>query len=330
MPSQSPDVHQWICDACVPPVAAADWADAPPTREPPSVGFLAMTQESARLDLPVRIIVPHSGLDGFRHALYSLWTAFPHACELAWRFFLRDTRASYRQSLLGYLWIVLPPLANTAVWVLLNKAEVIRIASGAVPYPVFVLISTVLWAAFNGAVTSTLASVNEARGILNKVNFPHESLAYSAFLKSFVDAVIPAVMLLPASWLYHVPVRTCALLFPLSLVAALLLGLAIGLILVPLASLYSDVSRTAQLVLRFGFFVTPVIFPLPTTGWARSLMLLNPLTPIIVSGRTWMAGSGESMPLAFAAVFGGSLAVIAMGLVLFKVALPHLIERLSA
>ena len=281
-------------------------------------------------ELPVRVIVPHSGLDGFRYALRSLFTGFPQARELAWRFFLRDTRASHRQSLLGYFWLVFPPLVNTLVWVMLNKSDVIRIDSGAVPYPLFVLAGTVLWTAFNGAIVASMGVVGEARGVLAKVNFPHESLVYTAFLKSLVDAAIPAVLLLPALWIYHVPLQAAALLFPVSLIAALLLGLALGLILVPIASLYADVGRAVQLALRFGFFVTPVIFPLPAAGLARSFMCLNPLTPILVSGRTWLAGSGEAMPMTFVAVLAGSVLLAAAGLLFFKVAMPHLIERLSS
>jgi lipopolysaccharide transport system permease protein len=281
-------------------------------------------------DTQIRVIVPHSGLNGFRFAVSSLWTALPQARALAWRLFLRDTQAAHRQSLLGYLWIILPPLVNTLVWVVLNHSGVVRIESGAVPYPVFVLVGTVLWAAFNGAIVATLGVVNDARGMLAKVNFPHESLVYTAFLKAAVDAMIPALLLVPALWLYRVPLQFSALLFPVALLASLTLGLALGLALVPIASLYSDVGRAVQLALRFGFFVTPVIFPLPAAGLARSLMMLNPLTTILVTGRTWLAGSGEAMPVAFVAIFGAALACAAIGLIFFKVVLPHLIERLSA
>ncbi len=84
--------------------------------------------------------------------------------------------------------------------------------------------------------------------------------------------------------------------FPLALLGALLVGCSIGLILTPIAALYHDVSRGMQLALRFGFFLTPVIFPLPEAGLPRMLMLLNPVTPILVSGRAWLTGSGEAMP----------------------------------
>jgi lipopolysaccharide transport system permease protein len=281
-------------------------------------------------NLPVRVIVPHSGLAGFQYAMASLWVGFPAALRLALRFFLRDTKAAYRQSLLGYFWILLPPVANTLVWVMLNKSGVVSIDPGGVPYPIFVLAGTVLWAAFNGAIVATLGVVGEARGLLSKVNFPHESLVYNAFLKALVDATIPASLIIAALFFYPVELGIHALLFPVALLGLLLLGMAIGVILIPLATLYSDVGRGVQLALRFGFFVTPVIFPLPAAEPARTLMSLNPATPLIVSGRSWLVGAGDSMPVAFFGVILASLLVIAIGLLLFKVAMPHLIERLSS
>jgi lipopolysaccharide transport system permease protein len=285
---------------------------------------------SASSSLPIRVIVPHSGLAGIRFAVASIFSGFRQARQLAWRFFLRDTRAAHRQSILGYFWMILPPLANTLVWVFLNKSDVIRIDSGSTPYPLFVLAGTILWGAFNGGLMASMGVVGEARGVLSKVNFPHESLIYTAFLKSLLDSLIPALLILPALLIYGVGFHTSTLGFLVALLAALSLGLGIGILLIPIAALYSDVSRAIQLALRFGFFVTPVIFPLPQGGLSRTLFCLNPITPIIVSGRAWLVGSGETMNTAFFLVIAAVLLLSLFGMILFKVAMPHLIERLSS
>ncbi len=279
--------------------------------------------------LPLRVITPHAGLDGFRVAARSLVTGFVPARRLAWRFFLRDTRAEHRQSLLGYVWVVFPPLANTLIWVFLNGQNVVEIDPGSVPYPVFVLSGTILWTAFNGSLMSMLGIIGGARGMLAKVNFPHEALVYSALLKSLTDAVIAGLLLIPALMVFRVAVQPTMPLFLVALLGSLLLGCAIGLIALPLAALYTDIGRGVQLVLRFGFFLTPIVFPLPAAGIGRNLMILNPATPLIVSGRAWLTGSGEAMPAAFVAVIVASLALIVTGLLFYKVALPYLIERLS-
>jgi lipopolysaccharide transport system permease protein len=242
---------------------------------------------------------------------------------------VRDTRADHRQSLLGYFWLVVPALASTLTWVFLNGQKVIHIETGTVPYPVFVLSGTILWTAFNTSLMAMLGVVGAARGILAKVNFPHESLVYSAMLKSTVDAALAMLLVVPAVMMFGTPLSPLMALFPVAVLANLTLGWSLGLLVLPIAALYSDISRAIQLVLRFGFFLTPVIFMIPAAGIARRIMVLNPATPLIVSGRAWLAGSGEAMPLAFSVVFASSATLILFGLVLYKVALPQLIERLS-
>ncbi len=228
------------------------------------------------------------------------------------------------------MWLIVPPLANALTWVFLNNQRIISIDSGSVPYPLFVMTGTVLWTAFNTSLMGMLGVVNGARAFLGKVNFPHEALLYSSFLKSVVDAAIASLMLVPALFFFHAGLHSSMALFPFAVLASLVLGFSAGLVVLPIAALYSDISRGIQLVLRFGFFLTPVIFLLPSKGFSRALMLANPVTPVIVTGRAWLTGSPEAMPASFVAVFAVSLFVLFAGLVFYKVTMPHLIERLSS
>ena len=280
--------------------------------------------------LQTRHIRPQSGGAAFSKAITALVNGFAPAARLGWLFFLRDLRAEHRQSLLGYVWFVVPALANTAVWVFLNQQGVIRIDTGAIPYTAFVLVGTALWTAINNTVMIVIGVVNGSRNILAKVNFPHESLIYSAILKASVDAAMLSGLAVIFSLGLGVGWTQSALLFPLAVVAALVLGAAIGLACLPFATLYGDVSRAIQLLLRFAFFLTPVIYPVPPAGAARSLIMINPATPIIVAGRAWLLGSSETMAFAFVIETIAAGLVFALALVTYKVALPHLVERLGS
>ena len=288
------------------------------------------TLPSTSVTLETRVITPHAGLDAFKDAVASLISGFGQARQLAWRLFVRDTRADHRQSLLGYFWLVLPALANTMTWVFLNNQRVVDIDTGSVPYPLFVLSGIILWTAFNGSIMSMLGVISSARAFLGKVNFPHESLIYSAILKSALDAILAALVLIPALLLFADHFRPESFLFLAALVASIVAGSAIGLLILPVAGLYNDVSRGIQLILRFAFFLAPIIFALPSSGAARRIMLLNPVTPIITTGRDWLTRSGEGMPTGFAIVLVASTALITSGLIIYKVALPHLIERVGS
>lgn len=43
-----------------------------------------------------------------------MWSDLRVSPPVAWRLFLQNLRANYRQSRLGYFWLLLPPLATTA------------------------------------------------------------------------------------------------------------------------------------------------------------------------------------------------------------------------
>jgi homopolymeric O-antigen transport system permease protein len=287
------------------------------------------TVEPTDRKLPVRVITPHSGLDAFEDAIRSLVRDFPQSRALAWRMLVRDTRAMYRQSLLGYVWLFLPPLATVLVWVLLNSTSLVHIDSGNVPYPLFVLTGTVLWTAFNASVMAMQEIMGTARSALSKVNFPHEALVMTAFGKAVTNSVIPVLLLVPALALYRVTPEASGLLFPLGFVALMLLGSAIGLLFVPLGALYGDVGRAIQLALRFGFFLTPVIYALPTSGFSRTLLLINPVTAPLVSGRAWLLGSESSLFMPTVIVLIVSIVLLLLSTIALKVVMPFLIERLN-
>jgi len=192
-----------------------------------------------------------------------------------------------------------------------------------------VLSGTILWTAFNSSLMAMLGIVGAARGVLAKVNFPRESLVYSAILKASIDSGLAALLLVPALLIFGIVWTNSILLFPLALAGSLLVGTAIGLALLPIAALYGDIGRVLQFVLRFGFFFTPVIFELPSAGIARTLMLINPVTPAVVTGRAWLTGVGNTLTPAFLVVTAASILLFVGSLLFYKVAMPVIIERVS-
>jgi lipopolysaccharide transport system permease protein len=279
--------------------------------------------------LTERVISPHDGLDAFRYNLISLVKEWPFTRHLAYRIFIRDTQAMFRMSFLGYFWLIAPALANTLVWVLLSNSEVVKIDSGNVPYPLFVFVGTWLWTAFNSCLVSSLGLVDEAKSTLVKVNFPIESILLAGFGKNLLTVLITGIGLIPFLILYPVTPKLTMILFPFELIMVMLFGVAIGLFFVPIAALFSDISRTIHLALRFAFFLTPVIYPIPAQGLTRTLILSNPVSAMIVTPRWSLLGGEEPAVILFISFSLLAIILLFMSLLAVKVALPHILERLS-
>ena len=235
----------------------------------------------------------------------------------------------FRGSFLGWFWLVMPTLANSLVWVFLSSAEVVSIQTGQVPYPLFVFVGNLLWTAFNGCFVGGLGVLGEAGGTLSKVSFPHESLLLVVLWKSLLNIGLTLLALPPFLVLYPLQWRPEIVLFPVGLFLTMICGLSLGLILVPVAALFSDLTRAVHLGLRFLFFLTPVIFPLPPSGVARRLMLWNPVTSLVVTPRAWLLGGEVPDLITFALICSGCLLLLLVGILALKIAIPHIIERMG-
>ena len=251
------------------------------------------------------------------------------AAPLAWRLLVRNVSAQYRQSLLGYVWLLVPPLVMAGAWVFLNDADVVAVGATDVPYPVFVLVGTVLWNGFVEALNAPLRHLSEAQQLLTKVRVPAEAIVLAGLGEvAFNLAVRLGVVALVCLGLGFVP-PWMALLSPLGIGPLLLLGVAGGLLLAPFGLLYGDVQRGIGVVTTFWFFITPVAYPLPLEGLASLVAYGNPVSPLLMAARDLLTRGSVQAPLAALLVAGIALALLLASWGLFRVALPHIVFRLG-
>ncbi len=198
------------------------------------------------------------------------------------------------------------------------------------PYPAFAIIGTVLWAIFAESLTAPLSAVAASSSMLAKVNFPREALLLSAMgqllfgmaIKLSIVAVVFAYYQLPLSWTL-LPALGAVLLL-------MLLGFVIGLFLMPLGTLYTDVSSALTAILGLWFFLTPVVYP-PPQQWPYSLLaMLNPVSPLLAGARELATQGTLSNPLAFAVVALLTVLGFFVVWVLYRISLPILVERMHA
>jgi lipopolysaccharide transport system permease protein len=250
--------------------------------------------------------------------------------ELAWRLAVRDISAQYRQAFLGILWAFILPLANTAAWIFLNSTGIVVVADTALPYPVYVFTGTMLWAIFMDALNAPLQQVTAAKSMLAKLNFPREALIVSGIYQTLFNAGIKIALLVGALVLLGINPGWGLLLFPCGIFSLVLVGTAVGLLITPVGILYSDVGRALPLLMQFLMFITPVVFPMPKSGLAATLFSINPLTPVILSARDWLTGFTPEYLGYYLLVNLAAVALLHVVWVIYRLAMPILIERMSA
>jgi lipopolysaccharide transport system permease protein len=297
---------------------------------PAQEGILFFVPNSGNSSATVRIYTPESSLrrpevlfgEMIRDLRASRW--------LAWRLTVRDISAQYRQTFLGILWALIMPLATTVTWIFLSASGVVRVADTALPYPVYVFTGTMLWAIFVDALNAPLQKTAEARSMLSKINFPREALVLSGILQTLFNGAIRVSLMLGAVFAMGLRPGWNLALLPCAIFSLILAGSAVGLLLTPIGSLYTDVGRGTSLIMQFLMYLTPVVFPLPKEGWVKFLFEWNPLTPLILTARDWLTGFAPEFLGYYLIVNGFLLALLFLVWIAYRAAMPILVERMSS
>ncbi|MEO0407907.1 MAG: ABC transporter permease [Cyanobacteria bacterium P01_A01_bin.135] len=260
--------------------------------------------------------------------LQEIWQDLLSSRELAWQLIYRKINVRYRQSLLGPLWAVIPPVLAALTSRVLQQSGIVDVETPEeLPYPLYVMFATVLWQIFSRSLDMPLRAMKEGLSLLRTIQVPVEGLMLSGVGELVFDQGIQLLVL--AVVFVFAPVSIGWGVIPAlgALVLLMLLGISIGLFLVPFGSLYTDVSSALPYVTRFWFFLTPILYP-PPEQWPYSLLVkLNPVTPLLVGVIDLTTMNQLKDPLLFTAVAMVTIALFLVGWVVYRIAVPLLVER---
>lgn len=259
-----------------------------------------------------------------------MWQDLLASRELAWRLMIRDISAQYRQSFLGIFWAFVPPIVMTAGLLMAKNANVLTIGETDLPYAAYVMFSMTLWQTFLEALNGPIHAVTQAKSMLSKINFPREALILAKVGEVFFNFGIKLILIIGLFIWFKIPVTWTIILALFALVQLVALGTFIGVLLAPLGGLYQDVSRGIAMLTGIWLFLTPVIYPVPKEGVFSVIVGLNPVTPILVTIRELATTGQLSQLAAFWTVSLLTIIGLLIAWILFRLALPFVIERMSA
>lgn len=208
--------------------------------------------------------------------------------ELFYFFTLRDIKVKYKQTLLGFLWVVLQPIIMMSIFsVFFGRA--LNVPSDGVPYPIFVFSGLLLWNVFATGITNSSSSMITNANILKKIYFPRLIIPISAILVSLFDFVISFIVfcLYLGYMVYfeniNISIVGALLYLPLSILLATFTTVGLGCFLSSLNVKYRDFRYIVPFLVQILLFLTPVIYPtsIIEMAWLKNLVSLNPMTASI-------------------------------------------------
>lgn len=232
----------------------------------------------------------------------------------------REIKARYKQSIIGYFWVLLNPLAQMLVYTFVFSI-VFRFPSD-VPYPLFLFSALLPWTFLQSTITTATTSLISNGVLLKKVAFPREIIIYSVVIAKMIDFFFASLVFITMMVLFNVPfASTTYLFFPLFF-GQMLFTTGMSYILSSANLFYRDIQYLTNLALMILMYLSPVVYPLSLVPvkyvW---LYKLNPLVGFVEGYRSVLFGFPiETSIITWA--FGISFFIFVLGFIIFKKAEP--------
>jgi len=276
--------------------------------------------------MPTQFYTPYHN-QSLLNTLKDIFNGFISGKDLAYRLFIRDFKASFEKSILGIFWVFLPPILTAGLWIFLNNQKIISVADTPIIYPAFSLCGTLMWAVFAESLNKPLQRYKSAMSMMVKLNFPREAILLAAIYDLFVSLGLKLIVLIPILWLLGYPPTLHWLYVLPSIFGLMLMGISIGLLLVPFGLLYNDISNMIILGLPFAMYLTPVVYPIAKGGILGSIQKINPVTPWLERIRSLLGGYSFDLYAPMFIWLMVSVFILFIGLIAIRIALPVIIER---
>jgi lipopolysaccharide transport system permease protein len=242
----------------------------------------------------------------------------------------RDIASQYRQTILGYLWVLIPPLATSLIWILLNSSGIVQITEKDIPYPIYVLTGTMFYQLFVDAINAPLKEFEVNRAMLTKIDFPKEALLISGIGQVVFSFIVKAVLLTVIIFIFRVNLKTTVFFLILPILGLSGIGILLGLLLVPIGGIYKDIQKGMFVFTTFLMYLTPVVYYIPERGIQSMIMRSNPLSYLLIITRDFLyTGSTEYVSIV-CLIVGITYFLLLLSLIIYRLVMPILIERMDA
>lgn len=228
----------------------------------------------------------------------------------------REIKARYKQSIIGYFWVVLNPLAQMLVYTFVFS-QVFKFPTE-IPYPLFLFAGLLPWTLLQSVIITATNSLVTNDVLLKKVAFPREIIPYSVIVAKMIDFFLSTILFILLMIFFKVAFGTFSIMFiPLFLIQTLLM-MGLSLLLSTFNLFYRDIQYLTNLLLMIWMYMTPIVYPLSLVPEKFvALYKLNPMVGIVEGYRSAIFGTPfETSSIYWSAIV--ALLAFIIGYLVFK------------
>lgn len=251
--------------------------------------------------------------------------------DLIFLFVKRDFVSKYKQTILGPAWAVIQPLLTTVVFTIIfgSLANLTTFdvpdSHEIIPGFLFYMAGTICWSYFSSVVSGTSATFINNAAIMGKVYFPRLVTPISIACSNLIQFAIQLVMFIVIYIIYLLSGTTTMhlswfiLLIPMLIIQMMMLSMGFGIIISALTTKYRDLQMLVGFGLQLWQYATPIAYGLMLVpGKWQWLLLMNPVTPIVLTFRYAFFGTGFFSLIYYVISWGVTIGLLLLGMILFN------------
>ncbi len=248
--------------------------------------------------------------------------------ELIVLFTKRSFQVSYKQTILGPLWLFINPLLTSLVYVILF-GNIAKLSTDGIPQILFYLFGTALWSLFSSCLSNNASTFTSNANLFGKIYFPRLTIPLSNLFSSMIRFGISMILVCVLLVFYIFkgmifPHFSHWILIPFLLLWIAWIGMSCGILISSLTTKYRDLNVLVSFGLSLWMYASPIVYPLSQLpkGWIRTLVEINPLTSPIELFRYALLGQGT---FSFWSLFFSLILTLVLGL--FSIVIFNKVER---
>ena len=235
----------------------------------------------------------------------------------------RDIKTKYKQTILGPLWFIIQPLFTTVIYTIVF-GNFAGLPTDGVPQFLFYMAGNVPWLYFSTCINSTSNTFVGNAAVFGKVYFPRLTAPISIVITSMINFAIQFVMFM-GFYIYYcikgaeIHLTWAAVLMPVLVIQMALLSMGFGTIISSLTTKYRDLQVLVSFGVQLWMYATPVVYSSSSlSSKAYSIVMLNPVAPIIELFRFGWLGAGTYSLMYWGISWITTIVVVLIGIILFN------------
>lgn len=247
--------------------------------------------------------------------------------DLIKMFVKRAFTLSYKQTILGPVWLLIKPVFAALMYTLVFS-NIAHISTDGAPAMLFYMMGNAMWTYFASCLGSNAGTFTENAGIFGKVYFPRLVTPISNVFVNLLNFGISMTITIIIGTVYmyrgeNVNPNLALFLVPLLVVELGMLGMGCGIIVSSMTTKYRDLSVLVGFGMQLWMYATPVVYPVSQIPEKyQSFMMINPVAPIMETFRYAFLGTGH-IPILWLCI---SIAVTGV-IFLFGILIFNQVER---